>query len=152
MSDPARQAVRIVYTNHRGTKAARVIRPIAMRFGSTQWHPKRQWLMQAWDYGKEAERTFALCDVSEWEDAVLGPSFSNLLPRVRVLCACGAGVAPSAKIGAGAVELQVRCRCGETWTIGEWCNLVARAWARDVSGNAAPATPEALRAPPRPRG
>ena len=31
-----------------------------LRFGSTQWHPEPQWLLQAWDVDKDAERDFAL--------------------------------------------------------------------------------------------
>lgn len=64
-ADP-RELVRIEYTNHKGTRSWRHIRPIEMVFGSTQWHPRAQWLLRAWDVDKQAERTFAMSDVHAW--------------------------------------------------------------------------------------
>ena len=59
--------VKIRYTNHRGETADRVIEPGDLFFGKSEWHPGRQWLLQAWDFGKGQLRTFAMKDVSAWE-------------------------------------------------------------------------------------
>lgn len=63
---------RILYTNYRGEKAWRTIEPIdsvgfIIRVGSTEHHPTRQLLMDAYDVDKNAVRTFAAGDIEEWE-------------------------------------------------------------------------------------
>lgn len=58
--------LRILYTNWRGETAERVILPISIRFGSTEWHPEPQWLLLALDVEKNMEREFALTDIKEW--------------------------------------------------------------------------------------
>lgn len=60
------RVVVIRYTNYRGETAFRRIVPIAIRFGSTQWHPSPQWLLDAFDLDRAAERSFAVKDVLEW--------------------------------------------------------------------------------------
>lgn len=67
------QAVRIVYTNWRGETAPRTIIPRDLTFGATSWHPEPQWLLDAWDVGKGAERTFALRDIREWGEREEAP-------------------------------------------------------------------------------
>ncbi len=57
---------RIVYTNHRGETAIRRIIPQGIIFGCTEWHPRDQWLLQAFDLEKRADRVFALADVKAW--------------------------------------------------------------------------------------
>ncbi len=52
------------YKNHRGETATRTVSPISVRFGSTEWHPERQWLLKAFDHEKCAEREFAMADIS----------------------------------------------------------------------------------------
>ncbi len=42
--------------------------PRVFYFGEVSWHPGPQWLLDAWDNGKDAMRTFALCDVLAWGD------------------------------------------------------------------------------------
>lgn len=63
--DP-RYVVIIRYTNYRGETANRRIVPIGIRFGSTEWHPEQQWLLEAFDLDRDATRSFALKDVLEW--------------------------------------------------------------------------------------
>lgn len=58
----------IDYTNHRGERAWREIRPLAVRFGSSEWHPAQQYLLGAWDVEKGAERTFAMKDIHAISD------------------------------------------------------------------------------------
>mgnify|MGYP000881435652 CR=1 FL=1 len=58
--------VQIHYKNHRGEISIRLIRPEDIFFGSTQWHPEPQWIINAYDYGKEARRSFAIGDIAFW--------------------------------------------------------------------------------------
>ena len=55
----------IDYTNYRGERAKRKIRPISIKFGSNQWHAEPQWLMDALDLDKNEVRTFAMRDIHE---------------------------------------------------------------------------------------
>jgi hypothetical protein len=50
------------YTNHRGETRVRRIIPISMRWGCTEHHTEDQWLLECWDVGKHARRTYALKD------------------------------------------------------------------------------------------
>jgi predicted DNA-binding transcriptional regulator YafY len=61
--------VEILYTNHRGEASWRKILPHRLHFGSTEYHPGPQWLLDAYDVGKEADRTFALKDIHLWRAA-----------------------------------------------------------------------------------
>lgn len=56
------QAIRFRYTNWRGEVGERHATPISLRFGTSKWHRKAQWLMRAYDHDKGAEREFALLD------------------------------------------------------------------------------------------
>lgn len=54
----------VTYTNHRGETAVRRIRPLYdVYWGSNEWHPEPQWLLDAWDEDKFNKRTFALKDM-----------------------------------------------------------------------------------------
>ena len=68
MEDSNEQQVKILYTNWRGEKSLRSIIPIKIWFGSTEWHKEKQWLLQALDTEKGAERDFALRDIVSWTD------------------------------------------------------------------------------------
>lgn len=61
------KTVKIVYTNYKGVTATRHIVPVEILFGHNEWHTQDQWLMRALDIEKNAERTFALKDISSWE-------------------------------------------------------------------------------------
>lgn len=50
----------IRYTNHRGENSLRRILPVALRFGTSPWHPSECWLLRAIDLEKEEEREFDL--------------------------------------------------------------------------------------------
>ncbi len=52
------------YTNHRGEKSRRRIRPTSLWYGTTEWHPTPQWLLEAHDLDKDEHRTFALKDMT----------------------------------------------------------------------------------------
>jgi predicted DNA-binding transcriptional regulator YafY len=65
MSD--NEEVTILYTNYKGETAYRKIIPTGkIWFGSTDWHPEKQWLLDAHDVEKGALRNFAMKDIKEW--------------------------------------------------------------------------------------
>lgn len=61
------QVVTIVYTNYRGETAERRIIPKKIWFGSTEWHPEEQWLLEALDVDKDEDRNFAMKDIKSWK-------------------------------------------------------------------------------------
>ena len=75
VDDEARKRVEILYTNHRGEVNWRVIVPQQMKFISSKWHLKPQWVLEAYDCDKQANRTFAMNGIHQWRDY----QFNNLL-------------------------------------------------------------------------
>jgi len=71
MADPT-QEVLIDYTNWRGVRSIRRIRPLRIVFKNNEWHPKTQWLLEAIDLQKGEERTFALSNIHTWADRSRG--------------------------------------------------------------------------------
>lgn len=65
-SEDIKKQVRILYTNYRGETSLRTIIPIKIWYGSTNWHPDPQWLLDARDIEKRADRSFALKDIKAW--------------------------------------------------------------------------------------
>jgi hypothetical protein len=63
--------VEIDYTNHLGKRAVRRIVPFDFVYGHSKWHPKAQWLLQAYDLDKSATRTFAVATIHRWGDPKL---------------------------------------------------------------------------------
>lgn len=59
--------VTFTYKNYRGETSVRLVRPIMVSFGATGFHPEPQWLLHGWDVNKDAERTFAMKDIKDWE-------------------------------------------------------------------------------------
>lgn len=62
----ATQAVTILYTNHRGETTLRRISPYEIRWCATERHPEAQWVLEAYDYEKDDDRTFAMKDIRAW--------------------------------------------------------------------------------------
>lgn len=60
------QRVIILYTNWKGDTSYRNIVPKSVEFKSTEWHPEEQWILNAFDVDKQADRGFALKDIKEW--------------------------------------------------------------------------------------
>lgn len=56
------EPVLLGYTNWRGEFAERSITPIRVHFGATDWHPEPQWLIEAFDHDRNANRDFTLKD------------------------------------------------------------------------------------------
>jgi len=57
----------INYTNWKGVTAFRRIIPKKIFFGSTEWHKEEQWLLEAFDVDKNADRSFAVKDIKSWQ-------------------------------------------------------------------------------------
>ena len=53
----------IDYTNWKGERALRHIRPISVDYTSNEWHPELQWIMDALDLDKNQVRSFAMRDI-----------------------------------------------------------------------------------------
>lgn len=67
MSTDDNQVVTIRYKNYRGEISTRRIVPKKIWFGSNEYHPEEQWLLDAHDLEKDAERSFAIKDISDWQ-------------------------------------------------------------------------------------
>ncbi|MEU1237895.1 hypothetical protein ABZ399_27340 [Micromonospora aurantiaca] len=61
------KAVYILYRNYRGETARRYILPMRVWFGLTEWHGEPQWLLDAVDLEKDAERSFAFRDILDFD-------------------------------------------------------------------------------------
>lgn len=58
-----KQVVEFRYKHYRtGEIELRSAIPDKLYFGKTEWHPDEQWIMRAYDLGKDAVRHFALKD------------------------------------------------------------------------------------------
>lgn len=64
------EVVFIDYTNWKGSRRVRPIRPLSgtLKFTATPHHPEVQWVFRALDMEdpERPERTFALRDIHEW--------------------------------------------------------------------------------------
>jgi predicted DNA-binding transcriptional regulator YafY len=58
--------VTFLYKNWEGKTAVRRVYPLKIYWGSNQWHPTEQWLLEAFDIDKEDTRSFALNSISGW--------------------------------------------------------------------------------------
>lgn len=65
--DPFR--VILDYTNWRGERSRRPVEPVALYWGSNEWHPESQMLLEAIDLEKDAVRSFAVRDIHGVEAA-----------------------------------------------------------------------------------
>lgn len=54
--------IEVRYRNYRGETAVRAIMPYQVRFGSNEYHPEQQWLLEAIDTERDVVREFALAD------------------------------------------------------------------------------------------
>lgn len=53
----------ILYKNYKGQTSERVIIPINVWYGTTEYHPKAGWLLTCWDVEKKAYRDFSMVDI-----------------------------------------------------------------------------------------
>lgn len=56
------ETIRFAYTNYRGEPSVRTVIIRRFWFGSTEYHPDKQWMFTAYDLDRKANRDFALCD------------------------------------------------------------------------------------------
>ena len=54
------------YRNYKGEEAFRRVRPLSIRFGTSEWHSEPQWLMLADDLENQKTREFAMRDMSNF--------------------------------------------------------------------------------------
>ena len=59
----------IDYTNHRGERSWRKIKPIKLTWGLSEWHEGSQWILLAHCYEKNASREFAMSGIHRWKAA-----------------------------------------------------------------------------------
>lgn len=52
------------FINHKHEGAVRRVIPNRIWFGVTEYHPKPQWFLNAFDVDKQAERDFPLSDIN----------------------------------------------------------------------------------------
>lgn len=67
--DNPQRAVIIDYTNWRGERRLRIIRPIELEFTHNEWHKTDQWLLRAKDMETGEVRSFALTGIHAWSPA-----------------------------------------------------------------------------------
>ncbi len=60
--------IKFDYVNWKGVAGHREVKIIRVFFGTTEYHPEPQWLMEAWDMDKQEERIFAMKDMSNVKD------------------------------------------------------------------------------------
>ena len=58
------QTIEFDYTNYRGEQSHRKARILAVRWGTSDWHPEAQWLLMCWDLAKDEFREFAMKDMT----------------------------------------------------------------------------------------
>lgn len=58
------EAIIFWYRNYKGEEGYRRVLPISIRYGTSQWHPEKQWLMLADDLENNKQREFAMRDIS----------------------------------------------------------------------------------------
>lgn len=55
--------IEVWYTNYKGETSKRRFRPLNLYWGSNEWYPEPQWLMDGYDEDKKVTRTFALKNI-----------------------------------------------------------------------------------------
>jgi len=58
--------IKIDYTNYKGERKIRTIKPGTLYFGESKWHEGRKLLLQAYDFDKNAIREFEVEKIHEW--------------------------------------------------------------------------------------
>jgi predicted DNA-binding transcriptional regulator YafY len=56
--------LQFIYKNYQGKVGIRNVRPLAVRYGTSPYHPEPTWLMLAWDADKGTEREFDMTQMS----------------------------------------------------------------------------------------
>lgn len=64
-----KRCVLVDYTNWKGERRLREIKPIELEYTSTTWHPVTQWLLRAKDMEDGKVKHFALSGFHAWSPA-----------------------------------------------------------------------------------
>lgn len=62
----AKSPVWLDYTNYRGERAVRCVTPKGLWFGTSDYHPERQWLLKVFDHDRQADREYAMSGIHGW--------------------------------------------------------------------------------------
>lgn len=63
---PTTDLVKIIYTNHHGATAERLIEPDHIQFTVTPYYPTSRWVLHAFDVSKNARRSFDMAKIQQW--------------------------------------------------------------------------------------
>ena len=63
------QTVIIDYTNYRGERRERRVRPVEIFYGESPWHNGPQWFLRVEDDEKNQRRDFAMSEIHGWRSA-----------------------------------------------------------------------------------
>jgi predicted DNA-binding transcriptional regulator YafY len=75
-------AVSIDYTNWKGARRVRKILPMSILFGSNQYHPGEQWLLEAADLeDNDAIKTFSMKDIHSWTHDIVDESKNQIIDK-----------------------------------------------------------------------
>ncbi len=58
----------VIYTNWKGETGVRRILPIRLYYGKSEFHAGCQWLLEVMDVGRGKRRTFAVNEISMWDE------------------------------------------------------------------------------------
>jgi hypothetical protein len=67
VGSPSDQVVTVRYRNYRGETALRRVVPRDVWYGSTDWHPEPQWMINVLDVDRDVERSFAMRDIVDFD-------------------------------------------------------------------------------------
>lgn len=59
--------VKLTYKNYRDEVALRYVLPVRIWFGTTSIYERAQWLLDVFDFDKNANRTYAVQNILKWE-------------------------------------------------------------------------------------
>lgn len=85
---PAGLPITATYRNYKGEVEDRSIIPMRLYVGTSQWHPEAGWLLEAYDLGKSAIRTFSLKDF-EFANLTAIRSLRKAAAFDKLVAACG---------------------------------------------------------------
>lgn len=81
--DDEDKQIRFWYTNYKGSMSRRVVTPIALYWGRTEYHSASQWLLRAYCHEKCAERVFAWEAIQMVPPATEPSKPESVLERIR---------------------------------------------------------------------
>jgi hypothetical protein len=101
--------VSVDYTNWRGERRIRRIAPMHITYGSNEWHPEPQHLLEAVDNEDGKAKTFALAGIHAWGDAAERP------PSQPFRCVCRVPETIGTRTASEAARALVPCALHVTW-------------------------------------